>query len=228
MAQLPLHLQKLETVPSALDIIRFMNAQPKATADYDTVINGLDISERRFGRATRRLVTTGYMQMRSDYVYQLTERGRKAAEELSAFDADASGSTTQDFGRIRRRLVLALPQMLVAQQANTLQLGLPADPEKRFSLPADIVLRVSGVHADVTEPDNEIVQMGNDIMQQSLTVTPEAYTQARIRVEVFQLSQGGDDLHVCGGMYVDVDVVADGDGGGLVAYGTDLLFEPTG
>lgn len=227
MAELPLHLQRLQTVPSALDIIRFLNAQPQTMADFDTIMTILDISERRAQKATRRLVTTGYMLMREEYAYQLTEQGLRAAEELAEYDAAVPVEAPDNRGLIRRQLLLALPQVLVAGRTHPLQIGLPADPEKRFGTPADVVLRVSGIYAEVDEADNEIMQVGNGVVRQSLTITPEFYTQARIKIEVFQLSQGGDDLHVCGGMYVDVDVVTDNAASGLVAYGTDLQFEPT-
>jgi hypothetical protein len=48
----------------------------------------------------------------------------------------------------------------------------------------------------------------------------------RLRVEVFQVGPDMDDFAVCGGMYVDVAVRADGLADStLAAYGADLLIK---
>jgi hypothetical protein len=56
------------------------------------------------------------------------------------------------------------------------------------------------------------------------TIKPQSYYQARIKLEVYQFSSGGDDLYNCGGMYVDVAVLESGDTGELIGYGADLEF----
>lgn len=225
MAELPLHLRKLEPLKGALDIIRFLNTRGEKTGSVDDIIDGVGISERSFGKAMRRLVTTGYAQMRSDFVYQLTERGVSAAQELADFDA--AGPAADDIGpdKIARQLVIALPRTVVAGKATPMLIGLPADSEQRFEPPADMVLRVSAIYAEIGGIDSEISKLDNQIFRQEWTLTPEAYDQCRIKIQVFQLSAGGDDLNNCGGMYVDVNVTADAEGG-MVAYATDLQFDP--
>lgn len=225
MTELPLHLKQLQPLPSALDIIRFLNDQPEVTADLDVICDGLDISERRFRKAMRRLVTTGYAQMRSDFVYQLTQKGQLAAEELAEHDSKSPLADTDNGQKIQRQVVLAIPRTLVAGRETQIHIGFPADPEKRFNPPADVVLRVSGTYADINA--DEMIQLGNDVARQSLKLTPDWYDQVRLKVEVFQLSPSGDDVSRCGGMYVDVDVTPDGDEGGWVAYSTDVEFDST-
>jgi Mn-dependent DtxR family transcriptional regulator len=59
-------------------------------ASSDTIIDELDLSERRFSKAIRRLVTKGYLQMDGDQTYRLTDQGQSAVEELQEYD-DATG-----------------------------------------------------------------------------------------------------------------------------------------
>ena len=91
MPELSMHLKKLETLPGALDIIRYLDESETGYADADDITYDLDMSSRRFGKATRRLVTNGYIQMRSDYVYELTRRGGRAA--LCGCPGAAAGGT---------------------------------------------------------------------------------------------------------------------------------------
>lgn len=224
MAELSLDLQKLESVPSALDIIRFLSSQPEGYADTDDICDGLDISERRFGKANRRLVTTGYVQMRTDYVYELTTKGRAAAEELAAYDASAPAQVSDEAPRLSRKLLVALPNTLVASQAAPVHIGFPKSDA--FTDETNIVVQLKAVHATLQPDSDRILSLGAGHLVDMVTITPATYDQVRLMLEVFQLSPSGDDVSACGGMFIDVPVSAQGEAGGLVAYGVDLEFDP--
>lgn len=225
MSSLPIHLQRLESLPSALDILRLMNQRPDARYSVDDICDGLNISERRYSKANRRLVTLGYVQMTNDGYYELTRKGRESGAELVAYDASAPIAPSRTQNKLRRRLVLALPQHLVAGQTATARLGIPADDALRFSTPTDVVLRIDGQHVQINDGDL-MLKMANESLLQSLELTPEAYDKVRVRVQAYQLSPWGDDLSVAGGMYIDIPVQGSGVPGDYVAYGVDLFFDP--
>jgi predicted transcriptional regulator len=88
--ELPFHLKTIEPLPGALDILRLFGELEEPFASSDTIIDELDLSDRRFSKAIRRLVTKGYLQMDGDQTYRLTEQGQSAVEELQEYD-DATG-----------------------------------------------------------------------------------------------------------------------------------------
>jgi predicted transcriptional regulator len=219
MPELSMHLKKLETLPGALDIIRYLDESDTGYADMDDITYDLDMSSRRFGKATRRLVTNGYIQMRSDYVYELTQRGKESARELREYDAAAPDT---DDSLLTRPVLLALPRNLVAGQTSPLLLGFPAESD--FPGTLDLVLRLEPIYAELGA-FNEMAQVGADAFVTETTITPGNRTQARLRLQVFHLKDGGNDLALCGGMYVDVAVLEDGDTGEMIAYSTDITFD---
>lgn len=219
--EMPLYLKQLEPLPSALDIMRFFYKRNNQPADTVDVCEGLGISERRFSKAIRRLITNNYLQMLSNYTYELTRKGMQAARELAEYDANAPADTGIPDGKTARQLVIALPRLVVARQANPLHLGFA--PASSSFTTADVIVRCTALHAAVSATDT-MLKLGSSSYAHSLTLTPEAYTQIRLRVQVFQLSEFGDDLLNCGGMHVDVDVVRDGGKHPLVAYETRVLF----
>ena len=219
-SDLPLHLKKLEVLPSALDIIRFL---ADGAADLDDICDGLDISERRFRKATRRLVTTGYVQMGTDGVYELTSKGNNAVRDLSGYDSQAPTEDETDESP-QRRLVLALPRTLIAGQAAPLHVGFPTDASGNFEPPLDLVLRLTSTYANLSSSGDKLISLGQPAYTDQITITAQPYTQVRLKVQVFQLLPGGEDISVCGGFYVDVDVADQGESGPLVAYGLDMSF----
>lgn len=88
MAELPFHLKTIEPLPGALDILRYLGTLDSFTADADDICDSLDLSDRRFSKAIRRLVTKEYVVMDGDMVYRLTEQGQGAVEEIADFDAE--------------------------------------------------------------------------------------------------------------------------------------------
>jgi len=122
--ELPFHLKTLP--PEALDVIRyFTSAGDTETADIDSICEGTGLSERGFSKAIKRLVTKGYAQMESGRVYRLTTQGISAAQELAEYDENApeevdSGSAYETYSR---RLLLAVPRSLVANQSTNVYVG---------------------------------------------------------------------------------------------------------
>ena len=225
MPELPLHLQRLEPLKGALDIIRFLGASD-SPADADTICDSLDMSDRRFGKAIKRLVTVKYVDMNMEYEYQLTEKGQDAAAELAEYDSAGPVVETKDANKVHRRLTLAVPQQLVAGHTSDLHLGFHPDTGNQFDSSADVVLRISTIHALLSGSGDEMLKLDNASKQHTFQITPERYSQVRLKVQVFQLAPNGEDISMCGGMYVDMDVQGSGDPSGYLAYGTDVAFDP--
>lgn len=220
IVEMPLYLKQLEPLPSALDIMRFFHRRNNQPADTVDVCEGLGISERRFSKAIRRLITNNYLQMLSDYTYELTRKGLQAAEELAEYDANAPEDRGIPEGKIARQFAIALPRTVLAKKPTTLHFGFAAT-SAQFSQ-ADVIVRCNAIHADLGATDT-MLKLTNSSYTNTLTLTPQAYSQIRLRVSVFQLSEHGDDLMNCGGMYVDIDVATDGSYP-LVAYEGRMLF----
>jgi len=218
MSELPMDLRQLETVRGAFEILKYLDDQPDNAADGDSIMDDLDLSSRGFDKAKRRLVTRGYIQMRSDYSLELTPKGSESAAILKEYgDGDAGDDDT-----IERQLVIVLPRNLVVGHTSSLQIGI--EPSDEFNEDASVIVRVETSYADLGE-FNEMATLSSNALVLDTTITPQNYDHARIKVEVYILSAGGDDLKACGGMYVDVLVLATGDTGENIAYGGVLSFE---
>lgn len=215
MAELPIDLKKLETVRGALDIIKYLSK--RGATDTDDIMDDLGLSTRGFDKAKRRLVTTGYIQMQSDYVYELTPQGEESAQTLFEFDGETADNDTG----ISRQSVIILPRNLVV--GKTSQLKVAFEPNNKM-IRADLVVRISSTHADLGDW-NEMVKIGSDVAMFDTTITPQYKDKARVKMEVFQLTSGGEGLAQCGGMYVDLVVMPSGDTGEEIAYGTELNFQ---
>lgn len=220
---LPYYLRTLP--PEALDALRFFAACDGGVATVDDLCVALELSDRGFGKLIRRLVTKGYVAMDSSQVYRLTMSGQEAAEELAVYDAEApAGGKTLDRaggGALARRLVLAAPRSLAPGQPAQVYLGFNRDLS--FLTPVDLLARLSVVNGAPARPQEAQFHLGDAPAHRAFTVTPGAPPQMRLRVEVFQVGADIDDFAVCGGMYVDLDVRADGLADArLAAYGVDL------
>jgi hypothetical protein len=218
MSELPMDLQQLETVGGAFDIIKYLDEQPDKSADGDDIMEDLDLSSRRFDKAKRRLVTRGYIQMRSDYTLELTHKGSESAEILR--DYDATGGSRNTSG-IERQLVMVLPRNLVLGQTSPVQIGI--EPNRAFKGNANLIVRVHTTYADLGG-FNEMTSLDSGPLVIDTSITPQNYDHARIKVEVYELSTGGDDLKACGGMYVDIVVLASGNTGENIAYAGNVSF----
>ena len=226
MPELSIELKKLETLRGAFDIIRYLS-EDDTPAVAEDICDDLDMSDRRFGKAIKRLVTRSYVQMNSDYAYFLTQRGIDAAEELAAFDAGGGAKRATNSNKVMRRLLIALPRQLTAGKTTDLFIGIESDTEKSLETPPDIVLRVGAIHALLSGNNDEIMKLNNSAITQTLQLTPEMYTQVRVKVQIFQIAPNGEDITMCGGLYVDVNVGTDDTQDGLVAYASELAFDPS-
>jgi hypothetical protein len=226
MPELSVELKKLETVRGAFDIIRYLS-EDDIPAGADDICDDLDMSDRRFGKAIKRLVTRSYVQMNSDYQYFLAQKGLSAAEELAAFDAAGGAQRVVNTNKIMRRLLVALPRQLTAGQTTNVQIGIESDAGNSLATPADIVLRVSAIHALLSGSNDEIMKLNNDAIIQTLQLTPEMYTQVRVKIQIFQIAPNGEDITMCGGLYVDTNVGTENTQGGLIGYASDIAFDPT-
>lgn len=226
MPELSIELKKLETLRGAFDIIRYL-AEDDTPAGVDDICDDLDMSDRRFGKAIKRLVTRSYVQMNSDYEYFLTQKGKTAAEELAEIDAGGGIQRAVNTNKVMRRLLVALPRQLTAGQTTDMHIGIESDAGNALATPTDIVLRVSATHALLSGSTDEIMKLNNDAITQVLQLTPEMYTQVRVKAQIFQIASNGEDITMCGGLYVDVNVGVEDTQGGLIAYTSDIAFDPT-
>lgn len=232
MHDLPFHLKTLEPLPGALDILRFFGQMDADTADADEIADSLGLSQRSASKAIRRLVTKGYMMMDGDMIYRLTEQGHNAVEELAAFD-DSNGTgialsrpqspvQPSAFSNVTRRMVLALPGTLVAEQEASVVVGFHAAPMPES---VELVVRLSVVNGQPEKPEDLIFSLSDQQTHQALDILPGRFDQVRLRAEVIQLGPNPGDFNKAGGMYVDVPVsAAERNDHHLTAYGTDITL----
>lgn len=230
--ELSYQLQTLEPLTGALDIIRYFGAHEGLTADADEIQESVGLSDRSFGKAIKRLVTKGYIQMDGNRIYRLTEQGQRAVEELREYDAatpagERSASSTAESEQLMRRLVMALPRRVTAGQPTHVLVGVnPATYGETLDQPVDMLLRLSVINGDLNTSADVSLELANDAVQSAYQVTPGAYTQMRLRLEAFQMDPYSGDITSTGGMYVDVDVTAEDSPAELTAYGTDISITP--
>ena len=220
--ELPMHLKRIEALPSALDILRYLYQQPSHEAEVDDICDSLNIGDIRFGKAIRRLVTLGYVQMNAHLVYGLTQNGERSSAELAEFD-NATEGIDQEPQRTVRKVYVAAPRSLVAGQQSTLQIAFAED--SRFRSPVEVVLRMETLNSTLAETDDRVIRLGSGQQIVDASLTPDWFDQMRFKLQVFQLSTDGEDLHICGGMYVDLNVQAEGMPGEVVAFSTELTFD---
>lgn len=217
--ELPFHLKTIEPLTGALDIIRYFGMTDSPTADADEICDQLNLSERSFSKAIRRLVTKGYILMDGDMVYRLTDQGQSALEELKEYDEASGGpgisaaparSYSVEIRHVYRRLVLIMPQTLIANQPADIVMGFDsAEDDQTIDGEVDLVVRLNVVNASPDKPQDTIFQVGNIPTHKTFRITPGSYTQARVRLQVFQVGENPDEIEVAGGMYVDADVTSD-------------------
>ncbi|MBL8133614.1 MAG: hypothetical protein JNL42_17260 [Anaerolineae bacterium] len=232
----------LYTLPSeALTILRFFaNAEGEA-AHVDAIIDATGLSDRGFGKGIRRLVTRNYLTLSGEQVYRLTEQGRRAVRALGEsgdLDSMMDEMDESDLGMmgdeprfVRRRLILVAPDVLPAEQTVRVIVGFdePEDDDRLENAP-NILLRLGVLNGEPSRSQEVSLALGNDHLQHTFQVTPNATTRARLRAEVFQFKETDDDFEFCGGMYLDLPVERRPDETALKAsaYGVDVILrEPS-
>jgi hypothetical protein len=227
--ELSYQLQTLEPLTGAFDIIRYLGKLGDSVAAYgEEIQDELNLSDRSFDKAIRRLSTKQYIQMDTNRAYRLTERGLSAFQELTAYDeAGPIIETESATPTVTRRLVVALPQTLVAgKPANVLVGFLAADNTQSLEQPVDVVVRLSVVNGEPTSNQDASLALQNGSVHHAFRITPGNYTQMRIRVQSFQLDPYSGDVSIAGGFYVDADITGQASSSELVAYGTDVNITP--
>ncbi|HRL13137.1 MAG TPA: hypothetical protein PKX07_14735, partial [Aggregatilineales bacterium] len=92
-----------------------------------------------------------------------------------------------------------------------------------ISTAGELVVRLSVLNGDPFQPVDAVFALDGEPVQYVYTVTPDAYDQVRIRVEVYQLGPNADDISVSGGLYVDAGVSGSTvNSAPMVAYGSDI------
>lgn len=220
--ELPFHLKTLEPLPGALDILRYIGSLDGGSADADQICQALDMSERRFSKAIRRLVTKDYLSMEGGMVYRLTNLGERAVQELRDYDRATGGGKKASAPRKMdvvslRRLVVAVPRSIAPNSDSHVVVGF--HPGSLGSLSsADVVVRVSATDGQPANPEDLLFALTESHAQQTLPVRTTS-SALRLRFEVYQLGELGD-IQPIGGMRVDVPVGKSDNG--FIAYGTDV------
>jgi predicted transcriptional regulator len=223
---LPYSLQTLP--PEAVDILRFYAGIDGESAHADSIVDGAGLSERGFGKGIRRLVTKNYVAMSSDQVYRLTDAGKRVVEELKSYDGDApqSQSRRREPLFLRRRVVLVTPRILTADMPVEVVLGFEdADDDEALNEPVTMLVRLSMVNGEPRRPKESSFTLGNRKLQQAFEINAGHFTRARVRVEVCQFHDDGDDFDFCGGLYVDLPVSLDASVDAKVAHGVDVILK---
>jgi hypothetical protein len=218
----------LQTLPSeAIDILRYYGQISTDSAHADAITEGASLSDRSFGKGIRRLVTKNYLVMSSDQVYRLSESGRRVVEELKAYESGAPRQSQNGDARfLRRRLVLVAPRTLPAGQPTEVVLGFDeATAEEALNAPVNMLVRLSVVNGEPRRPEDAMVMLTNQHAQQAFEINAGHFTQARLRVEICQARDDGDDFDFCGGMYVDLPVSATPGQQPLAAFGVDVILK---
>ena len=222
---MPYSLQTLP--PEAIDILRYYTRLNADSAHSDSIVEGAGLTDRGFGKGIRRLVTKNYVVMSSDQVYRVTDQGRRVIAELKAFDGDTPQKNAKSEARfVRRHLVLVTPRVLPASESVEIALGFEeANDEEYLNAPANMLIRLAVINGEPHRPREASFMLTNRRMQQSFEITAGRFTQARVRVEVCQYRDDGDDFDFCGGLYVDLPVSLDNSPQAPAAYGVDVILK---
>ena len=222
---LPFHLKALP--PEALDVLRYFGTLNDPVAHAMKITDEVGLSDRTFGKVIRRLVTKGYLQMDGDQAYRLSESGLDAVDELAEFDEAFPGEKVvrkaPEEEKVSRKMVLVVPKTLKSGAATAFHIGFhPAGSNQYLDDAAEMVIRVSLVNAEPARPQEAVFDVENEAVSKSFTITAGELSQARVKIQAFQLGPNPDDIAVAGGMYVDLDVTGDATNAPLVAYSATI------
>jgi predicted transcriptional regulator len=224
MTEISFQLRTLEPLKGAWDILRLFGSSSQSILSADEIVDIVDLSERSFSKAMRRLVTKGYVQHDGDLMYRLTDNGRNLVSELLAYDDEMRHMPQvahQTQSNILRRLVCAVPHIFTVGDEQTVLIGFHGGdvPDDE----AEVVVRVTAINATPASPQDVIFTLGSGVAYEQLTVKADEFTQIRLRLEAYQMGEMGD-ITPAGGMVVDVPVTIEPVTPHLVAYGTDIAL----
>lgn len=123
---------------------------------------------------------------------------------------------------VTRRLIVALPQTLIAGQAATIHVGFDGATVSAGTEPAQLLVRLSLLNGEPSRAQDWSVTLDGENTSTTFDVTAGKFTKARLRVVVFQLLDDGNEVEQAGGLYVDVDVIEEGDSAPLAAFAADV------
>ena len=193
---------ELTTLPShALDILRYLADQDSYAAYDADIMTALDLSERGFGKALRRLVTKEYVELQADGTYALSRLGTDAAEAIiahdeearaeAAFDEDAlDADEAEDAAElVARSVIVVYPKtLLVGQAANVfLRVDVPALDGAPLLAAADVTFQAEAM-LDV-EPARRDVSIPTDAASRTVrfTLTPTEAGALPLHLTALQL-----------------------------------------
>lgn len=227
--ELPYHLKTLEPLTGALDILRFLRDEPDMLAPVDTLLDALELSERAFGKAIRRLVTQGYVQMDAEAVYRLTDNGRRAADELIEYETTVGESATGAYptsdAAITGRVVLAIPEVLTDAKPVELYVGAALDSDSSLQRSTDVLVCISALNAEPGHTQDAQLTLLDQPVRHTFTITPQGFDTVRVRVQVYQLLGDGEELVPCGGFHADLPVTTAGADGRRIAFGSPITLK---
>ena len=105
-----------------------------------------------------------------------------------------------------RRLSLITPNSLVANQQQHVVISISKGDV--ISSKIEVILRISMIHGIPRQHEEPII-LDNDISYIQLDVTPESYRKLRLITCVFQEDASSAELLNSGGLYTDIEVVAE-------------------
>ena len=84
-------------------------------------------------------------------------------------------------------------------------------------------MRLSVLHGEPARATDWSLTLDADTAHRTYEVTAGQFDRARLRVNVFQLLDDGNEVEQAGGLYVDVDVAAEGEAPApLAAFAVDV------
>lgn len=233
-------LTQLKTLPEeAVDILRYFHTSGESSAHAETIMAGAGLSERGFGKGIRRLVTKSYVALDGDQVYRLTEAGRRLVDVVESVSAseiaddspddqaeEAAAAPRAERRFVRRRLIVALPQPLIAQQPTHLHVGFAeAENSERAAGSIPILVRINLLNGEPSQPIETALLVENRTVHQVYEITAGDASAARVRVQVAQADEDETEQRSRGGLYIDVPVEKVTVSQTMTAYGADVLLE---
>jgi DNA-binding MarR family transcriptional regulator len=216
LGELPVHLQRFETLSGALPVLLYLGRHGACSVGH--LGDALDLSERTLRKALRRLITTGYVHMH-EARYELTVKGESAAAELASVGSVVSPTFKRTAPEppapappataarsINRTVLLAVPEKLIAGVAARVHLHIPQDDKRRLGRPVELALRCSTLNAELHQGPPSTITLSNDALQHTMHLLAGPYSQARLTLRFFQMLDASESTVPCGGLYVDFDV----------------------
>lgn len=218
--ELPAELTRIPL--SSLDLLRYMGKNSVEAADAESLAEGMGVSDRAIRKAIRGLVTANYLNMDSDYVYFLTEKGTVAIEDIAEYDAanpsDDDGANAAQ--TVSGEIIAVAPNPINRQASTSISFGMGEVSTAKDG--SQLILRLSTTSGSIS-PQELTLDLGTANAPVEAFFTPSGAVGAvRVRVEAVQL-YNMTEVHPAGGMFFDVNL-SDREGQSSAWYG-DLSLQ---